>query len=423
MARRVKDKALDTRAAREKLRISGKPYYRLLEPGLHLGYRKLRGRAGTWVARHYVGNQAYETEGIGTADDRSDADGVMILNFWQATEKARERAVSRAHQVAGKTGPLTVADVIEDYIRFLGENKKTAQDSRYRANAHILPALGTIEVEALTPDALRKWLVALAKTPARVRTPKGEKPRHREPSNDDETIRRRRASANKTFSIVRAALNRAWRDGRISSDAAWRRVEPFAKVEVARMRYLSVDEAKRLLNAAEPAFRNLLRAALATGARYGELARLTVEDFRHDSETLTIRVSKTGKSRHVVLTEEGVAFFSELCRGRPGHETMLRRANDEPWTPSVQAKPMTQACQRAKISPPMSFHGTRHTYASLSVMAGMPMPVLAQNLGHVDTTMIQKHYGHLSRSYVADEVRRSAPRFGFKPDPKVAVLS
>src|SRR5262249_11130748 len=49
MARRVHDKALDSRDARRRLKIRGKPYYRALERGLHLGYRRLGGgQAGTW---------------------------------------------------------------------------------------------------------------------------------------------------------------------------------------------------------------------------------------------------------------------------------------------------------------------------------------------------------------------------------------
>ena len=35
-------------------------------------------------------------------------------------------------------------------------------------------------------------------------------------------------------------------------------------------------------------------------------------------------------------------------------------------------------------------------------------------LGHVNTRMVEKHYGHLGASYVADAVRKSAPKFGFK---------
>jgi len=48
-------------------------------------------------------------------------------------------------------------------------------------------------------------------------------------------------------------------------------------------------------------------------------------------------------------------------------------------------------------------------------MAGMPLMVVARNLGHASTKMVEAHYGHLAPSYVRDAVRRSAPRFGFKP--------
>ena len=71
-------------------------------------------------------------------------------------------------------------------------------------------------------------------------------------------------------------------------------MEPFEAVESARIRYLTVAEAKRLINASEPEFRPMVHAALHTGARYGELVRLEVADFNTDSETLAIRMSKSG---------------------------------------------------------------------------------------------------------------------------------
>jgi integrase len=73
---------------------------------------------------------------------------------------------------------------------------------------------------------------------------------------------------------------------------------------------------------------------------------------------------------------------------------------------------MAEAVTRAKIKPTMSFHGLRHTWASHAVMNGMPLMVVARNLGHADTRMVEKHYGHLAPSFVADAVRKSAPRFG-----------
>src|SRR5680860_1234170 len=85
MARRVLDRFLDSKEARRRLAPRAKPYFRAIERGLHLGYRRLAtGAAGPWVARHYLGDGRYEEEAIGHADDLSDADGVAILNYWQA---------------------------------------------------------------------------------------------------------------------------------------------------------------------------------------------------------------------------------------------------------------------------------------------------------------------------------------------------
>ena len=102
MARRTPDARLESRESRSRLVGRSKPHYRLLEPGLHIGYRKLKGRtgraaiAGTWIARHYVGRRRYVVEKIGTADDFGDADGTIILSFAQAQDKARTRMVRRA---------------------------------------------------------------------------------------------------------------------------------------------------------------------------------------------------------------------------------------------------------------------------------------------------------------------------------------
>jgi integrase len=424
MARRVKDATLDSRDARRKLKARGKPYYRTIERGLHLGYRKLRNGAGTWVARHYVGEQAYEVEKLGIADDASDADGVAILDFWQAQKAARERMAARVLNAAGKSGPVTVADAMDAYLDFLESNRKSVVDTRHRALVHIYPQLGALEVSALTPEVLRKWHAGLAKALPRARTTPGEAQQYRTFNGDEEAVRRRRSSANRVLTILKAALNHTFNDGKVASDAAWRKkVKPFTGVDAARIRYLTVAEAKRLINACEPAFRKLVEAGLQTGARYGELAALRAHDFNPDAGTVHIKQSKSGKARHVVLTEEGAAFFRQLCTGRAGNELMLAKEDGSGWLKSHQWRPMAEACARAKISPPIGFHGLRHTWASLAVMAGMPLMVVARNLGHVDTGMVERHYGHLAPSYIADAIRARAPRFGFKPDRKLGSLS
>ena len=424
MARKVRDKAIDSREARRKLAPQDTCHWRSLERGLHLGYRRIKTGAGTWWARHYLGGRQYETEALGIADDLSDADGVAVLDYWQAQDKARNRMVQRAHAAAGKTGPYTVADAMDAYLRFLGDDGRganTIRDARYRDQALIRPKLGNSEVAALTTEKLRRWRDDLVQTPARIRTKKGSAQKHRKTA-DEESQRARRSSANRVWSLLRAALNHAFHDGKVPSDLEWRKVKPFKKVDAARVRYLTIAEAKRLINAARPDFRILVQAALQTGARYGELTRLTVADFNPDVGTLSIQQSKSGKPRHIVLTDEGVRFFRRLCAGRAGDEIMLRKASGAPWTFAHQIRPMDETVARAKITPPISFHGLRHTWASHAVMNGMPLMVVARNLGHADTRMVEKHYGHLAPSYVADAVRKSAPRFGFKSDPKIASL-
>jgi hypothetical protein len=56
-------------------------------------------------------------------------------------------------------------------------------------------------------------------------------------------------------------------------------------------------------------------------------------------------------------------------------------------------------------------------------MNGTPLLVVAQALGHVDTRMVERVYGHLEPSYVADAIRAGAPKFDFKPHRKIVDLS
>ena len=366
--------------------------------------------------RWYVGDGDYKLETIGLADDVADADGVAVLDFKQAQILIRQRhvqAVRAAQGLPARDGPYTVGTCVEEYLAFLEANRKSAKDARWRAAALILPKLGNIACADLTAPGLRKWLADTAAAAPRLRTRKGNGQQYRDIDKDDEEQRRRRrATANRVLTILKAALNRAWREGKIRSDDAWRRVEPFEEADAPRVRYLSIDECRRLIDAAEGAFRDLVQAALLTGCRFGELASLQVRDFNPDAGTLHIRTSKTGRGRHVVLHDEGVELFTRLSDGRRGVELMLRKVDGDRWGKSNQTRPMAEACAAAGIEPPATFHSLRHTYASHSVMAGAPLLVVAKNLGHADTRMVEKHYGHLSASYVADAIRAAAPRFG-----------
>jgi integrase len=113
-----------------------------------------------------------------------------------------------------------------------------------------------------------------------------------------------------------------------------------------------------------------------------------------------------------VLTDEGRAFFADLVKRASNRQFLFVRADGSQWINSWQIRPMKAACTAAGIEPAAGFHVLRHTWASLTVMGGAPLLVVARALGHTTTRMVEKHYGHLAPSYEADAIRAAAPNFG-----------
>ncbi len=416
MARRVRDTNLDTRNARRALKICTKPYWRALNKGLHLGYRKGT-KGGTWIARRLTEAGRYEEARIGLADDFQDADDNKTLSFNQAQEAARAwcskaERIESGQEEAHK-GVYTVSDVIEDYMKHYKNVGKGIQETEARINAHIAPALGYLDVIKLSPKRITEWHHALATAPARLRTGKAaEKQNTRKQSKDADAIRGRRATANRTLTVLKAALNFGWKQGRIPTDAGWRRVTPFKNVDAPVIRYLTEAESLRLINACPHDLRQIVQGALFTGCRYGELGSLTARDYNPDAGTVAVRISKSGKPRHAVLNDEGKRFFESVTLGKKGSDLIFTRGEGNAWGKSHQSRPLAEACKHAEIAPAISFHILRHTHGSFLAMRGVPMPVIAQQLGHKDTRMTEKHYAHLSPSYVADTIRQNLPTLG-----------
>ena len=425
MARTVRDANLETRSARLRLPIRPEPYWRGLEKGFALGYRR-RGRGGTWLARRRQADGGYGEHRIGSTDDLQDAEGVVILDYGQAQRAAREWWRAEVRREEGhdtRQGPLTVADAVADYLKaYERRGGRAVYETQRAAETHILPALGTTSVGKLTARKITDWHHGLAEKRARARTKPGRRQNYREVETGPDAVRKRRATANRILTVLKSALNHAWKAGHVASDDAWRRVKPFKAVETARVRYLSEVECVRLVNSCEPAFRNLVRGALLTGCRYSELANMHAADFNADAGIITVRESKAGKPRHVVLTDEGQHLFATLTAGHLADGSIFARADSGAWGKSHQSRPMSEACQRAKIKPVISFHVLRHTHGSTLAMRGVPMGVIARQLGHADTRMTEKHYAHLSPSYVADTIRAHFPTLGIGGDELVVSL-
>ncbi|TIU99945.1 MAG: site-specific integrase [Mesorhizobium sp.] len=416
MARTVRDARLDTRAARIALPMHDKPHWRMIEEGFHVGYRK-GPRGGKWQARIFVDGK-YVEKAIGIADDTADADGDIVLS-WSHAQSAgrawREKALREARGHGRAKANYTVSAALADYLADCEQRgKKDMRGVKQTIKARIEPVLGSIEVDRLTTKKIKEWQTALWQTPAKNRGGK-----EIEGEGDP---RARKVTANRILTTLKAALNLAFSEELVDSDLAWRKVKPFKNVEIARVRYLSIDEQRRLVNACDPEFRALVRGALFTGCRVSELARLRVSDINLDANTVHVLISKSGKPRHVVLGDEGVEFFKTAVAGKAG-DAIVFPFHSREWQKSEHFRPMVDASDAAKITPRARFHDLRHTHASALAMAGVPMGVIATQLGHSDTRVTERHYAHLAPSYVADTIRAHFPKLGIGEKSNVTAMA
>ncbi len=90
-------------------------------------------------------------------------------------------------------------------------------------------------------------------------------------------------------------------------------------------------------------------------------------------------------------------------------DRMFKTKDGQPWGQSLQSRRIRDVCKKAGIEPAITYHILRHTYGSLLAMRGVPMTVVAKQLGHANTQVTEKHYAHISPSYVAQMVRDNFP--------------
>jgi hypothetical protein len=326
MARTKRDSGLENRTNRLKLPHRKEPYWAALAPGNHIGYyRPASLAAGSWVGKwRDPDTNTRQKATFGVADDYQDADDQAFLSWAQAQERARKwfqvcSKKAKTGESGGSDptgGPITVRTITADYLaeqRRLG--RRGVQQAENAINAHVIGPLGDVLVSRLSRGQLEKWISDLANKPRRKRSKYGSKePAYQEAPTSAEDVRKRRDSANRVWSSLKAALNLAYKRDQVDNNEAWKGVLGFENTTSARIRHLSIPEQVKLVKVCPPDFRRLVTAALHTGARFGELVRLEVSDF--DERLGTIHVSatiaKTGKARNIVLTDEAKAFFVSI---------------------------------------------------------------------------------------------------------------
>lgn len=408
VARTVGGGAIEYRTRRLRLAVRGKPYYvGTGAQGLHLGYRRVADQNGTWIVRrHFGGTQPYESERFGQADDYSDADGIEVLTYHQAMERLKgENAPIR------KGNPYTGDMAVKDYLAYLSGDGKNARSSRGKLEHYFLKKFAQVPLQNITRGMLADWKEWVVKY-TRGRSVKNGEPKPAPLIDPEEVLRRRRVTANRVINSVQATLNYAYRNRKVPSNEAWRDLRRFKGVDASRLQRLTEDQARRLITACAPDFRNLVEAALLTGCRYGELCAIRARDFDEQSGTLLIPRSKSGKPRRVPLTDEGRAFFANSTASLAPDDRVLSKNDGTLWGTSEQARRIIAACSVAKIDPVITFHGLRHTFASILAEKGVPLMFIASVLGHRDTRMVEKHCAHLAPSIVAQAIRDNLPTFG-----------
>lgn len=431
MARIKPNADIGSRDARRRLTVRREPYFFVIERGLSLGYRK-SGEGGSWVSRRYdPGLRRHFEERVGTADDSRDADGTEVLNFAQAQRTVLLDAKEGAERTSGKQ--YTVGDAAEDYLAYLRTHKKSADDAKIKFDAYVLPKLGDKRLADLKASHFTEWLDwAVARQPKRK--PKKAKPAAKRATprtasvgpikearkvEATEVKRRRKATVNRIITMLKACLNFAHSNKKVGSRDAWAGLKKFRAVDSARLRWLQVDECKRLLNACPPDLRSLVQAGLLTGCREGELLAVRARDFEPHSATLLIADSKSGKPRRVPLTAQGAALIESLAAGKGAGDLLFTRASGAPWNRVAIIRAMQQGSVGGRVEPPATFYTLRHTYASHLVQQGTPLLYVASALGHRDARMVEKHYGHFAPSHVAETIRANLPTFGIEVHSKV----
>jgi len=373
---------IDTKAKRERLAQRREPYWDKLILGRYIGYR-VGAIGGFWIARFRSedGKQYYKS---------LDLPAHLPVNEYD-TAATEARKWFEAQQAGFKPKAGTVADAAKNYVEYLEINKgaDSAKDAQGRINRNILPEFESKPLDKLTTPDIRRWHHAFV--------PK---------KGTDETIRKAKNSANRNLNTFKAILNRAHQDGLVTSNSAWGRVERFPKVEGSRKEYLSSEQVQTLLDNTSGNFRDLVKAGVLTGARYGELCKLRVKHFDKRLAVLNIPGGKTG-ARTLPLTKTMKTFFVELSKSKLPDAPLLSKDNGNPWGSSNQVELMREAVLTAKLSPDVVFYTLRHSFIANAISSGMDLYSLAKITG-TSIEMIDKHYGKLFKDRVIEVLERSS---------------
>jgi integrase len=356
------------------------PHWTRIQKGLYLGYRKLSAGEGTWIARHQTGTSK-RYGALGHFDEPKAYD--KAAKAAQGWLKAMEAGIS--------TEPMTVTEACSSYVDHLKVTKgvRAAEDAKGRIKRLVDEAtIGKVQIAKLTVTQVRAWLNKQIDIDA-----------------DEEEVLRGKDTANRNLSALKAALNFAYKNQLIGSDAAWKPVTAFRDVGRRRKGFLTLAQRDSLVANCPADLANLVKAMLLTAARPGELVNLTVQDFDKAQGTIQL-TGKTG-TRVATLSTAAIKFFTELSKDRIGNAHMLANEFGTKWNKDQWKKPFKKAVAKAKLPTTTVMYTLRHVAITELVNNGMDSFLVAKLAG-TSTAMIDKFYGEARHDKTREKLDRVA---------------
>jgi len=172
------------------------------------------------------------------------------------------------------------------------------------------------------------------------------------------------------------------------------------KGEIKRLRYLSDDEAQRLIDNCDSYLKPIVVCALNTGMRKSEILHLTWDRVDLKNRIILLDRTKNGERREIPINDTLFNCLSGIIRNLKTDYVFYNPDTLKPYNDIK--KGFATALKKSKIID-FRFHDLRHTFASSLVMSGADLATIQKLLGHKDIKMTLR-YAHLSSVHLQDAV-------------------
>jgi len=207
------------------------------------------------------------------------------------------------------------------------------------------------------------------------------------------------STANRYLALIRAIVRKA------AFDWEWIHKPPrirLYKEPGRRVRWLTPDQVRTLLDELLPHQRDACLFALATGLRHSNVTGLRWEqvDFWRKTAWLYADQTKNNEDLHVSLNDTALEVLKRRQGRHPEYVFTYKNRPIKRFTTRAWYK----ALERAQITN-FRWHDLRHTWASWLVQEGVPLYSL-QEMGGWKTAIMVRRYAHLSPSVNLENARK-----------------